>query len=33
MTRIIQTVNDQSHRVRMLTLNLRRGLDASITVH
>ena len=33
MSRIIQTVNDQSHRARMLTLNLRRGLDASIAEH
>ncbi|KMO35858.1 GntR family transcriptional regulator [Methylobacterium variabile] len=33
MSRIVQTVNDQSHRARMLTLNLRRGLDASIAEH
>ena len=33
MSRIIQTVNDQSHRARMLTLNLRRRLDASIIEH
>jgi DNA-binding GntR family transcriptional regulator len=33
MSRIIQAVNDQSHRARMLTLNLRRGLDASIAQH
>jgi DNA-binding GntR family transcriptional regulator len=33
MSRIIQAVNDQSHRVRMLTLNLRRGLEASIIEH
>ncbi|QDI82783.1 GntR family transcriptional regulator [Methylorubrum populi] len=33
MSRIIQTVNDQSHRLRMLTLNLRRGLDASVAEH
>ncbi|MCJ2091485.1 GntR family transcriptional regulator [Methylobacterium sp. J-072] len=33
MSRIIQAVNDQSHRARMLTLNLRRGLDASIIEH
>lgn len=33
MIRIVQTVNDQSHRARMLTLNLRRGLDASIAEH
>lgn len=33
MSRIIQTINDQSHRARMLTLNLRRGLDASIAEH
>lgn len=33
MSRIIQTVNDQSHRLRMLTLNLRRGLDASVEEH
>ena len=33
MSRIMQTVNDQSHRARMLTLNLRRGLDASIQEH
>ena len=33
MSRVIQTVNDQSHRARMLTLNLRRGLEASIAEH
>jgi DNA-binding GntR family transcriptional regulator len=33
MTRIVQTVNDQSHRARMLTLNLRKGLDASVAEH
>lgn len=33
MSRVIQAVNDQSHRARMLTLNLRRGLDASIAEH
>lgn len=33
MSRIIRTVNDQSHRLRMLTLNLRRGLDASVAEH
>lgn len=33
MARIIQTVNDQSHRVRMLTLNLRGGLGESIAEH
>ncbi len=33
MSRIIQAVNDQSHRARMLTLNLRRGLDASVAEH
>lgn len=33
MSRIVQTVNDQSHRVRMLTLNLRGGLEASIAEH
>lgn len=33
ISRIIQAVNDQSHRARMLTLNLRRGLDASIIEH
>jgi DNA-binding GntR family transcriptional regulator len=33
MSRIIQAVNDQSHRARMLTLNLRRGLEASIAEH
>jgi DNA-binding GntR family transcriptional regulator len=31
--RIIQTVNDQSHRARMLTLKLRRGLEASAADH
>lgn len=33
MSRVVQAVNDQSHRARMLTLNLRRGLDASIAEH
>ena len=33
MSRIIQTINDQSHRARMLTLNLRGGLDASLAEH
>ncbi|MBE7201919.1 MAG: GntR family transcriptional regulator [Parafilimonas terrae] len=33
MSRIVQAINDQSHRARMLTLNLRRGLDASIAEH
>ncbi|GJE58271.1 GntR family transcriptional regulator [Methylobacterium trifolii] len=33
MSRVIQAVNDQSHRARMLTLNLRRGLEASIAEH
>jgi DNA-binding GntR family transcriptional regulator len=31
--RIIQTVTDQSHRARMLTLKLRQNLDASISEH
>ena len=31
--RIIQTVNDQSHRARMLTLKLRRQLPASVAEH
>jgi DNA-binding GntR family transcriptional regulator len=33
MSRIVQTVNDQSHRARMLTLHLRSGLAASIAEH
>lgn len=33
MSRIAQTITDQSHRARMLTLNLRQGLDASIDEH
>ncbi|WP_336486808.1 GntR family transcriptional regulator [Methylobacterium nigriterrae] len=33
MTRIIQTINDQSHRARMLTLKLRRELGASVAEH
>ncbi|MBE7201033.1 MAG: GntR family transcriptional regulator [Parafilimonas terrae] len=33
MSRIVQAINDQSHRARMLTLNLRQGLDASIAEH
>jgi len=33
MGRIVQTVNDQSHRARMLTLNLRHDLAASIAEH
>ncbi|KAB1069214.1 GntR family transcriptional regulator [Methylobacterium planeticum] len=33
MVRIIQTINDQSHRARMLTLRLRRELGASVAEH
>lgn len=33
MSRIVQAINDQSHRARMLTLNLRRNLDASVSEH
>jgi DNA-binding GntR family transcriptional regulator len=33
MSRIVQAINDQSHRARMLTLNLRQTLDASIAEH
>ncbi|KAB1080282.1 GntR family transcriptional regulator [Methylobacterium soli] len=33
MTRIVQTINDQSHRARMLTLKLRRELGASVAEH
>lgn len=33
MTRIIQTITDQSHRARMLTLKLRRELGASVAEH
>ena len=33
MIRIIQTINDQSHRARMLTLKLRRELGASVAEH
>ncbi|MDP4006682.1 GntR family transcriptional regulator [Methylobacterium sp. NEAU K] len=33
MSRIVQAINDQSHRARMLTLNLRRGLEASGADH
>jgi DNA-binding GntR family transcriptional regulator len=33
MTRIIQTINDQSHRARMLTLKLRRELGSSVAEH
>lgn len=33
MSRIIQTINDQSHRARMLTLKLRRELGASVAEH
>ncbi|MEH3148574.1 MAG: GntR family transcriptional regulator [Methylobacterium frigidaeris] len=33
MIRIMQTVNDQSHRARMLTLRLRQELDASVAEH
>lgn len=33
MTRIIQTINDQSHRARMLTLKLRRELGSSVADH
>ncbi|MET3415140.1 GntR family transcriptional regulator [Methylobacterium sp. 1030] len=33
MTRIVQTINDQSHRARMLTLKLRRELGSSVAEH
>ncbi|MCJ2075373.1 GntR family transcriptional regulator [Methylobacterium sp. E-041] len=33
MIRINQTINDQSHRARMLTLKLRRELGASVAEH
>lgn len=33
MIRITQTINDQSHRARMLTLKLRRELGASVAEH
>ncbi|TNC09052.1 GntR family transcriptional regulator [Methylobacterium terricola] len=33
LIRIMQTINDQSHRARMLTLRLRQELDASVTEH
>ena len=33
MIRLIQMINDQSHRARMLTLKLRRDLDASVSEH
>ncbi len=33
MTRVIQTINDQSHRARMLTLKLRRELGSSVAEH
>ncbi|GJD49601.1 HTH-type transcriptional repressor RspR [Methylobacterium crusticola] len=33
MIRIMRTVNDQAHRARMLTLKLRRELDASLAEH
>jgi DNA-binding GntR family transcriptional regulator len=33
MTRIIQTITDQSHRARMLTLKLRRELGSSVAEH
>ncbi|ACL56438.1 GntR family transcriptional regulator [Methylobacterium nodulans] len=33
MIRIMQTINDQSHRARMLTLRLRQELDASVAEH
>ena len=33
MIRIIQTINDQSHRARMLTLQMRRKLDRSALEH
>ncbi|ACA21030.1 transcriptional regulator, GntR family [Methylobacterium sp. 4-46] len=33
LIRIMQTVNDQSHRARMLTLRLRQELDASVAEH
>lgn len=33
LNRIMQTINDQSHRARMLTLRLRQELDASVAEH
>lgn len=33
LIRIMQTINDQSHRTRMLTLRLRQKLDASVAEH
>ena len=33
MVRLIRMVNDQSHRARMLTIKLRRDLDASVAEH
>lgn len=33
MVRVVQTINDQSHRARMLTLKLRRELGASVAEH
>lgn len=33
MIRLIRMVNDQSHRARMLTIKLRRDLDASVAEH
>jgi DNA-binding GntR family transcriptional regulator len=33
MIRIMQTITDQSHRARMLTLRLRQELDASVAEH
>ncbi|MET7241772.1 GntR family transcriptional regulator [Methylobacterium sp. EM32] len=33
LIRIMQTINDQSHRARMLTLRLRQELDASVAEH
>lgn len=33
MIRINQTINDQAHRARMLTLKLRRELNASVSEH
>lgn len=33
IARIMQTINDQSHRARMITLRLRKGLGASVEEH
>ncbi|MGA0531693.1 GntR family transcriptional regulator [Hansschlegelia sp. KR7-227] len=33
IVRIMQTINDQSHRARMVTLRLRKGLAASVEEH